>query len=144
MARTPVTFSITHFFKSFCARTGNKHKLTNRQHKKILETAGQVMKEIILQEGDLKLFSRMGELGIRKMKPAGEKGPIDFAAHSMGINAVHFNDHSDGYIGRVRWARGNCVLNDKHMWLFRPVRKFKRELAAIMKSGKNNYLIHTK
>ncbi len=146
MARTPVTFSLRDFFDSFDKRTEGKSGIGNREHKLILETTGEVMKEVLLKEGSLKLFARLGAMWIRKVKPKGDKkAPIDFSNYVAGQpNRYHFNDHSDGYIARILWHRKDCVLNDKHMWLFRPVRNFRRELTHIMKNNLREYTILTK
>jgi hypothetical protein len=146
MARTPVTFSLKDFFNSFKVRTNNKFGLSNREHKYLLDTTGEVLKDFVIEHGEIKMFGRLGMLMIRKVKPKGDKkAPIDFnESRKNACNAYHFNDHSDGFIVRIIWERKNAILADKHMWHFKPVRAFKRRLAQVMKSSEFEYPILTK
>lgn len=137
MARTPVSYGTTDFFKSFIKKHP-KANISKKVHAEILSCGGDVISEFLLDEGEFKLFGRLGKLMIRLVKPKGQRmRMIDFnQTRKTGKNVYHFNDHSDGYVGKFVWDRKECVLSDKFMWNFRRVRKIKRQLAHAMKSGK--------
>jgi hypothetical protein len=140
MARTPVSYGVTDFFKSFKLRFPRVN-LSRKEHTAILACAGDVISQYLLADGDFKMFSRMGVLSVRNIKPKGNKTRmIDFnETRKTGQKVYHFNDHSDGLVAKIVWDRTGGVLADKYMWLFKPVRKLKRSLAKEIKTGKRQY-----
>jgi hypothetical protein len=140
MARTPVSYGITDFYKSFRKRHP-KVSISRKDYTAVLACTGDVISENLLEDGGFKLFSRMGALLIRNIKPKGnKKRMINFhETRKQGSNVYHFNDHSDGYVAKVIWDRGLAILSDKYMWLFKPVRSLKRSLAKEIKTGNRQY-----
>lgn len=141
MSRTPATFSTKEFFASYKKNTTNAE--SKQIHKKVLEATGSLIAELIVTEGQVKMFGRLGVMMIRRVKPKGNPYiTIDYTTWNRdGIKAYQFNDHSDGYIARILWNRKKCVLHDKHMWQFKPVRSFKRNVAKVMKNHLYEYPI---
>src|ERR1044071_2481306 len=116
MARTPVSFGATDFYRSF-RKKNPKTVLSQKVHATILACAGDVITEILLEEGEFKLFSRMGEFNIRTIKPKGTlRRMIDFhQTRVTGKSVYHFNDHSNGYLAKLVWDKRRCILADKFM-----------------------------
>jgi hypothetical protein len=146
MARTPVTVSSKEFYESFVKRTKGKTGLTKREHSYLLNLTGEVMKDFIIEDGQIKMFGRLGSMMIRMVKPRGDKkAPLDFNQTRIeGCNVYHFNEHSDGYIARIIWERATAILTDKHMWIFKAVRQFKRRVSREVKTGRREYPIYIK
>lgn len=142
MARTPITYNIHHYFRAFKRRNPNV-KITQTDHSEILRTFGDILSETLVEEGECKFFSRMGAFLIRRTRPKGiVTRMIDFnETRKAGHNVYHFNDHSDGLLAKFIWERTSCIVADKYMWVFRPVRQLKRRMAAAMKNGME-YPIH--
>lgn len=140
--RTPVTYKIKDFFKSF--KKKSSINISSQTHSKILYTAGEVICDCLIEDGDFKIGGRGGHFTIRMVAPRGtEKGTIDFKqTKELGFKVFNFNDHSDGLIGRIFWDREKCIFRDKHMWLFKASRHLKRQLAPIILTGSRQYPLY--
>jgi hypothetical protein len=140
--RTPVSYKIKDFYKSFVKKTGIK--LAAQEYYIIVDTAGQIIADILLEEGEYKLGGRGGHLVIRMVKPKGSIGAcVDWkATKERGELTYNMNDHSNGYIARVLWERDRSVFRDKRMWLFKPVRHLKRALKHAIVTRQLQYPIY--
>jgi hypothetical protein len=130
------------FFKSFKEKTGIK--ISTKDYCLILDTAGQVIADVLLLEAEFKLGGRGGHLVIRMVKPKGSIGAcIDWkATKAAGKKVLNFNDQTNGYIARILWDRDQSVFRDKHMWFFKPVRSLKRALKPVIDAGTVQYPVY--
>jgi hypothetical protein len=148
MSRTPVTFTKKNYYTNFRKRHPET-QIAPELHSHILKEAGGVMGDLLLKEGSLKMGSRLGDILIRKFIPRG-KGS-NFAVFTLpheskmqGKAVYEFNDHTGGYIYRFLWNKRKCKgITDKNMWVFKPLRPLKRQLAFILKNNLNDFPIGT-
>lgn len=110
---------------------------------KILEQSEEIEREFVLEDGLFKLPYRMGVIEIIKFKP-----PAKYRGQStlhyqetrrLKTPVMNFNDHSDGYIYRVRLNKATSNLHDKDMWYFKTNRKLARTLTTIIREKINDY-----
>jgi hypothetical protein len=140
MSRTPVTFTKKNYLINFKKRNPET-PITPELHFEILKAAGGAMADLLLKEGSLKMGSRIGELMIRKFIPRGKGSnfavftkPFESAQQKKPV--YEFNDHTGGYIYRFLWNKRKCKgITDKNMWVFKPLRPLKRQLAFLLKNN---------
>lgn len=149
MARTVISYSRKDYLKSF----KKKHPglvFENNVFKEIIDAAGEIVGDFLLQDGEIKLPSRLGIINIRKFHPkgkgAGFVAPIDKKKSKEQKKAVYqFNDHTGGFIYRFFWNKKVCKgIADKNMWVFKPIRSLKRKLAQVLKTKINDFPILSK
>jgi len=124
---------------------------------KILKDFYKGISEEILKGYYFPLFSRMGNISIRKMKltfkvdDTGElitNAPIDWKstldlwqededAKNQKILVRHINTHSNGYIYRWFYDRGLANFRNKTKYAFIPSRENQRNLAKLIKDENN-------
>jgi hypothetical protein len=140
--RTPVSYKVKDFHKSFKNKTGIN--IPSRDYYLIVDTAGEIIADILLEEAEYKLGGRGGHLVIRMVKPKGSIGAcVDWkATKEQGTRVLNMNDHTNGYIARVLWDRDKSVFRDKRMWLFKPVRSLKRALTQAIITKQLQYPIY--
>jgi|SRR5690606_31225772 len=144
MARTPVTFSKKDYYKSFKQKHPNI-LIEAEDFYNILDIGGKEIAKTIINDGEIKLASRLGEINVRKFKPHGKGYAPKIAVDKIKSRAqkktvYQFNDHTDGWMYRFFWAKKKCkAVTDKNMWLFKPIRSIKRELARTLKAKEMDY-----
>lgn len=150
MAKTPLSFTRRHFLNSFRIKYPAYANTASEVIYEIMNKSGESWAEGLLKDGEIKLGNRIGEIHIRKFKPRG-KGtmfmtPVDkYESAQQKQRVYQFNDHTVGMIFRFFWIRRKCkAIVDKNMWVFKPIRSLKRNLAAILKSQQNDYPLLTK
>lgn len=150
MSKTPVSYSRRNFIESFKRKYPTVDIQANQvQH--IIDRTGKEIARILLEDGELKMGSRLGNLLIRKFKPKGKGGSfivltekqrsVDKLQSFIQKRKVYqFNDHSDGYIFKFVWNKQACKsVADKNMWIFKPIRSIKRQLAQVIKQKLVSY-----
>jgi hypothetical protein len=149
MARTPISYSKKDFLDSFRMKFPNI-EISWEDYYKIISAGGTVYADALLEDGEVKMASRLGPLTIRKFKPKGKGttfGVItDKHKSALQKKAVYqFNDHTGGWMYRFIWNKRKCKsVLDKNMWVFKPIRSLKRRLAYLLKEGGMDYPIATK
>lgn len=140
MSRTPVTFTKKNYFINFKKRYP-KTKVTPELHFEILKAVGETISASLLKDGCVKMGSRLGNLLIRKFIPWGKGSnfavfTLPHESKKQGKAVYEFNDHTGGYIYRFLWDKKRCKgVTDKNMWVFKPIRSLKRELAFLLKNN---------
>ena len=103
--------------------------ISYKDHKKVLDTWGDVVNEFLLSGKDVKLAQGMSILGIRKKE---KRTYVDRKASKIeGKLVVKQNSHSGFYGASVYWRRHYTTINSKG-WVFRPTRELARALADVM------------
>lgn len=149
MARTPISYSKKEFLNSFRLKYPGI-ELTSSEYYEIISAGGSEYADALLEDGEVKMASRLGPLNIRKFKPKGKGttfGVItDRHESAKQKKAVYqFNDHTGGWMYRFIWNKRKCKsVMDKNMWVFRPIRSLKRRLAQLLKTGNKDYPIAAK
>lgn len=145
MSKTPVSFSRKDFVKSF-KRKHSKLKLPESEINILIDHVGMAIADILIEDGEIKLGSRLGPLLIRKCKPKGRGGSFMSVLinHRKSLDQkkkiYQFNDHSDGFIYKFIWNKRLCKsIRDKHMWVFKPIRSLKRRLAPVIRNNEVEY-----
>lgn len=147
MARTVISYSRKEFLKSFKKKNPDIVLTNKNVFIDIINTAGTVVGDFLLAEGEIKLPSRLGIINIRKFTPkgkgAGFVAPMNKLESKLQKKAVYqFNDHTGGFIYRFFWNKKVCKgIADKNMWVFKPIRSLKRKLAQVLKQKQNDYPI---
>jgi hypothetical protein len=150
MARTPLSFTKKDFAISF-KRKFPDADVSNAVIFEIMNAGGKAISEALLEDGDFKMGHRVGELSIRKYKPKGkgasciQLGVDKVKSKLLQTRVFQFNDHSDGWVFRILWNKAKCKnVQDKNMWLFKPIRSLKRALATKILKEKADYPIGLK
>ena len=146
MSRTPVTFAKKNYLINFKKRYPNVN-IMPAEHFDILKAAGGVIADFLLNDGDVKMASRLSNLQIRKFTPKGNG--VNFRIQTKPHESAklkkpvyEFNDHTDGFVYRFLWNKKSCKgVRDVNMWVFKPMRSLKRRLAKILISKLNDYPI---
>lgn len=140
MSRTPVSFTKKDYYANFKLRYP-KTTIDPVTHFTILKAAGSAIADLLLQEGSIKMGSRIGELAIRKFIPKGKGSKFavftnPLKSSQQGKAVYEFNDHTGGFIYRFLWNKRKCQgIHDKNMWIFKPLRSLKRRLAYLLKNN---------
>lgn len=149
MARTVISYSRKDYLKSFKKKNPDL-VFENSVFKDIIDTAGTVIGDILLEDGEIKLPSRLGVINIRKFHPKGKGAgfvqQLDKHKSRQQKKAVYqFNDHTGGFIYRFFWNKKVCKgIADKNMWVFKAIRSLKRKLAQVLKQKVNDFPILSK
>lgn len=134
MSRTPVTFGKKDYISQF-KRRYPAVQLDPALHLSILKACGQAIADCLLTDGHVKMGSRLGDLTVRKFIPKGKGANFvattkKYESAKQGKAVYEFNDHTGGYIYRFLWNKRKCKgIEDKNMWVFKPIRSLKRNLA---------------
>jgi len=101
----------------------------------------RMMEEVMYRNATFKLPFRMGYLKIIKRKINFKNNlAIDWkTTNDIGKKVYHMNDHSGGYKYIFKWLKGNIIVQNKYLYRLVITRKYKRELAKLIKQGKIDY-----
>lgn len=112
--------------------------------KEILTLSQNIEIEWVLKDGEYKLPERLGRIAIAKNKKLTVYKPKIvnyYQTRKLKKKVLEFNDHTDGYIYRIKWIRYSKVFKDFNMWKLKPGRKLSRSLAVVLKNKINDYRI---
>ena len=96
--------------------------------------------QIILESEDYPLPTNMGSIRILKIKMRFNGNvdnlPIDFAHYQKTGKKIKItNDHRQNFLYKIKWFKEDMKrLRCKSFYYFLPVRQFKRDVAAVLKS----------
>jgi hypothetical protein len=101
----------------------------------------RIMEEVMYRNATFKLPFRMGYLKIIKRKiNFKNKLAIDWkTTNDIGRKVYHMNDHSGGYKYIFKWIKTNIIAQNKYLYRLVITRKYKRELAKLIKQGGIDY-----
>jgi len=126
-------------------------KLSFEDWKKIIYTYSHVVRDYILESGDIaKVPFGIGAFAIAKKKVKKHKTDpwgrewINLAVdwkktRELGKKTYHLNTHSDGYSYRWKWFIGTARFYLSSIWSFRPYRESSRKLAQFLKNPTKKY-----
>jgi len=128
------------FYKSINPK-GSDFYVDYKRFSEITHAGMQKISDLLLNESEIiKLPYGLGELSIIKRKNSMRKMYIDFkTTREVGETVYFFNDHTRGYIFRFRWRKNIVFVKNRKHYSFIPSRGNKRQLAALIKSGKVDY-----
>ena len=130
----------TEYVKEF--PEGNIYYVTYREFIDINESFyRRMMDDIMFKGATFKLPFRMGNLKIIKRKINFKNNlAIDWkTTNEIGKKAFHFNDHSSGFKFIFKWSKGNIIVQNKYLYRLVITRKYKRDLARLIKEGRVDY-----
>ena len=142
----------------------SKYNIPITVYNTILKDFHLMMCESILKGKDFTLFERLGIIGIRKNKisiKVNEKGEvltnaaIDFKstlelwdqnkeAKEKKTLVRHINNHTQKYVHRWYWNKGDANFRNKTAYSFIPSRANKRLLAKILKDEDSDVDFYTR
>lgn len=122
---------------TFCEKVRNEHKelshLTDAIIKQLIQTCGTIIQEKVIELRDgVELPEQLGYLFIGST-PATKKGNIDYKTSiELGKEVRHKNWETDELTGKIFYTNYGTKYRFKHneAWMFKPVRQFKRAVAA--------------
>ena len=98
--------------------------------KEILDTHGTEFNKFLLAGKDVKLFSGLSLMGVRKHV---QLTYIDkLASKKAGKKVLKTNTHSGNYVAKVYWRRSRTRINSRG-WSFRSSRELSSGISTIMK-----------
>lgn len=137
-------------YKRFCAANPDI-KLSYTEWKKIIYTHNYILRDYILESGDIaKIPFGIGIFAIskkpvkkHKTDPWGREWinlPIDWKkTRELGKRIYNFNAHSDGYSYRWKWFINTARFYMAAIWNFKPYRDSSRKLAQFLKNPTKKY-----
>ena len=143
MSRTPISFGRNDYYTGFCKRYPEV-KITPAEHYNVMKASGQIIADLLLKDGEVKMGSRLGPLLIRGFVPNGSGSRFVSTKVKESVEAgkpiYEFNDHTGGLIYRFLWNKHKCKgVTDKNMWVFKPIRSIKRRLAFLLINNMAQY-----
>jgi hypothetical protein len=133
-------------YKKYC-KDQNIEPVDYRMYKKVLTTSNQILSEKVLDGKRIKLPFGLSDVFINKYKQEvkNQDGkvnlPIDWKrTKEFGKKIYHLNKHTDGFIFKWFWAKGDAKFKFKDLWSFKAVRKNTRAINNKIKQGEElNY-----
>jgi hypothetical protein len=137
-------------YKRFCTTYPDIH-LSFKEWKKIIYTYNYVVRDYILESGDMaKIPFGIGLFAISKKKVKKHKIdrwgrewinlPIDWQkTRELGYHVYNFNNHSDGYRYKWKWFVKSARFQMSSIWNFKPYRDSSRKLAQYLKREGSKY-----
>ena len=96
---------------------------------------------IVSDAEEVSLPCRLGTLRIKKIKSK-ERKMVDWKlTKEYGKLIYHLNMHTDGYYYKWHWKKQNALFTNKSVYSFKPLRKYKRGMAKLLKENKVDYFI---
>jgi len=121
-------------YKKYC-KDQNIEPVDYRMYKKVLTTSNQILSEKVLDGKRIKLPFGLSDVFINKYKQEvkNQDGkvnlPIDWKrTKEFGKKIYHLNKHTDGFIFKWFWAKGDAKFKFKDLWSFKAVRKNTRAI----------------
>lgn len=111
---------------------------------RVVLAAQEIEREFLIQDGEYKLPERLGELRIVKTKVKAKYRTLlvnHIESKRLKKNVIHFNDHSDGYVYKVKWFRTSKNISEFVIWKFKTGRHLARAIAYTIKNKLNDYSI---
>lgn len=131
--------SLNETYKFYKNNTLPKNRVSYSEHKEILELWGKEFNKALLVGKDIRLYSGLSKLGVRKRK---QFTYTDFKASKIAKKRIiRPNTHSGNYVANIYWARTKTKVNSKD-WKFIPSRELSRSLSMVMKTprGHTNFV----
>lgn len=133
-------------YKKFC-KENNLEPVDYKLYKKIITTSNEILSDKILDGKRIKLPFGLSDVFINKYKHQLKKQdgklnlPIDWKrTKELGKKIYHLNKHTDGFIFKWFWAKGDAKFKFKDLWSFKAVRKNTRAINNKIKQGEEiNY-----
>ena len=112
-------------------KENTENPVAKEVYKKVLDTWGELCVEALVEGKDIKFFSGMATVGVRKrVRPT----YVDFkASREAGKEIRRSNSISNNYVAYVQWARSRTSVNSKG-WKLVPSRKLQRALVPVMRT----------
>ena len=129
-------------YKDFNKSGDNIYKVDKSTYRNICIDFNEMLIDYIISDsGEVMLPCRLGTLRIKKIKSKNRK-MIDWKlTKEYGKLIYHLNMHTDGYYYKWYWKKQNALFSNKSVYSFKPLRKFKRDVAKLLKDNKVDYFI---
>ena len=128
---------LTEVYKHY--KENAKNPLDYKTHKLVLDTWGELVSDAIAEGKDIKLFSGLATLGVRKKKC---KTYIDKRASKEAGKIVRSsNSHSGFFNAKVLWKRHYTRFSSAN-WSFHTTKALQKKITAVMSEmdGHKRYL----
>lgn len=130
-------------YKQYC-KEQEIEPVDYRTYKRILTTSNDIISQKILQGERIKLPFTLSDVFINKYKQEVKNKdgkvnlPIDWKrTKEFGKKIYHLNKHTDGFIFKWFWAKGEAKFKFKDLWAFKAVRKNTRAINNMVKNGED-------
>lgn len=125
-----------HLWKKYVKETGST--ISYEDFKKVfLLTMEETQKWIIREPVGFRLPLKLGNLAINRLRTYGDFKTYTGIKNAEGRVIPGHNLHTGGYTFRIQWFHTTRSCKDRvTFWFFDAERKFKRNLAKVLKSGK--------
>ena len=116
-------------YRKYCKRKGLQ-PLPATTYRRTLRQMGDIMSEILIQEGIIGLPRMIGEVYFKRSKTE------EVAKNGKQLL---FNEHTEGYIYRLHWDSPERVMKTSKLWCFSGFRGMKRDSAQLLIHKKVRY-----
>lgn len=141
-------YTLTDIYKNYEKDhlTTDKYMISSKLFKQIaLLFFKEISNEIINEGSEFRLPFRMGRIYIKKFIPVNPQKNINFYLTNLHYKdwnkanpenkkvIYHTNKHSLGYSGRWFWDKGECIVTNKSLYRFSPIRANSRATSKAIK-----------
>ena len=136
MSKVPRSLNLEDFYRMYRIQMMEKG-LTPKapdEHKKIIKTMGEVMAEILLEEGIVAIPWRIGDIFLKQHRNGSEM--LWQNINGKGVKTKFFNDHSDGIKYRAFWLSPERQQKKRKGWCFSLAQPVRDKLTALIRGGK--------
>lgn len=129
-------------YKEFDKSGDNIYNIDKNTYRNICIDFNEMLVDYIISDaGEVSLPCRLGTLRVKKIKSKKRK-MVDWKnTKEYGKLIYHLNMHTDGYYYKWHWKKQNALFANKSVYSFKPLRKYKREVAQLLKENKVDYFI---
>ena len=129
-------------YKDFDKSGDNIYNIDKNTYRNICIDFNEMLIDYIISDaGEVTLPCRLGTLRVKKIKSKNRKMVDWKLTKEYGKLIYHLNMHTDGYYYKWHWKKQHALFSNKSVYSFKPLRKFKRNVAKLLKDNKVDYFI---
>lgn len=138
-------YTLVDFYDSYLdwVEDRENYTLSRKDFIRIVTEFNKEVVKAVLEGKEFWMPAGLGRIRIIKRKPSHiirKFVNVDWpASREHGKLIFHVNEHSDGYIYRIRWDETGKIVKNGFHYYFLPCRAFKRTLAKVIKNRDTDY-----
>lgn len=136
MAKVTFSLKLSDLYKSYRIRCLDKGKTPKpfKQYKEIIQTMGDMMSDILLEDGIVGIPWHVGDVFLKQHRNGSEE--FYKTINGKSVKVREFNDHSDGIKYRSFWLSPERQHKKRKGWCFSLYDPTRKRLKRLIFAGK--------